>query len=281
MASISFPVEWNDENPFFIGEENYNKGGMEYHIEAAANRTGDNPEFVYEAAFRSVLVYNNISNANLINAGAVVDFGATNPADGTVDEHYPENQRNLVRLWIRGGDAVTGDTVTPDFPLARDRTLWRKVRLFTPIARTVFRNEGDNANLAQNAAAGVEITNDNIPGEGTTPAYNPNGQYLWFWVTWRLPVNAYINFMTGRLPTGEELVLNDPQGQQKGYQSPRHTKNFSSGWAIEDALAYYPVIPGRTTIVEPLPQSNLFGLSRSATNMSRFSNKPDSAVKKD
>jgi hypothetical protein len=94
------------------------------------------------------------------------------------------------------------------------------------VSATNFYNNYNNAN-------GANITNAQIPD-----AYNTNGQYLWFWVTWKLNVNAYLDLFSGDLPADATDAYQTPQNQKDIY--------FSFIMAKE----HFPFIPGRTTVLE-------------------------------
>ena len=252
-----------------IGENNYNTGGMIVHIEARAEKSGS-MTYAYEAAFRSVLVFNNVFNLNGNEHGDETDgnndfVNNNNPV--YLGSHFspPES----VRMWVRGGDTTTGDPSTPDFPIARDRSLYRKVRLLTPIDIRVNGHNANNwpnsFNLKNNAndgdypynslpnAIGATITNEHIsrnystyqnyiyyytPGFQRADARVGHGQYLWFWVTWRLNVYAYIDIMAGQIPNTSET----------GIYAPSQVRDFFKSYIM--AKEHYPVIPGRTTVLE-------------------------------
>jgi len=193
------------------GTASYNHGGMIIHIQARAASGGITLDS-YEAAYRSVLVFQNVNvngNNNNLDVGANLTAGRA-------------------RMWIRGGDTTSGGSSIPGFPLSRDRTQSRKARLLTPIDTGTITNFNNLAN-ATNAA----ITNSNIPA-----AYTTTGYYMWFWVTWKLNVNAYIDVFASELPVSG-TAPQVPTALQK---------DIFSGWIM--AKEHFPVIPGRTTVLE-------------------------------
>jgi hypothetical protein len=229
---------FNTYTPNFpIGSNNYNDGGMIIHIEA---RTNGNASVVsYESAYRSVLVFNNVAiNSNPFNAPDTA-IGASREGAFPIPE--------LGRLWIRGGDTSSGNPTIPDFPLSRDRSQHRKVRLLTPIQVNVV--AGGDAGVNNNSTIGntgstVPFgTLENARNAVITDAHRPNtydsdGSYLWFWVTWKLNVNAYIDILAGDLPEDDdEDVPQVPQSQRDMYYSYIMAKE------------HFPVIPGRTTVL--------------------------------
>jgi len=200
-----------------IGRSDYNAGGMEINIQAQASVSGSPPVSSFEAAYRSVLVFQNTAlNKNDHNQNLKEVFGAN---------------ANLGRIWIRGGDATSGIPSAPDFPISRDRTLWKKSRLLTPIAAPPDFTAAKNPS---NGTAYSSLDNGNIPS-----TYNSKGQYLWFWVSWRLNVNAYVDLFAGQLPASSDAQV---------LQAPRNSADFLGDWIR--AKEHYPVIPGRTTVVE-------------------------------
>jgi len=194
-----------------IGTDNYNDGGMIIHIQARSSSGGFNAD-AYEAAYRSVLVFHNQnginSNANNIDVGANLT-GAQ------------------ARMWIRGGDSTQGSSAIPGFPLSRDKTESRKARILTPFAGSVF---GGNLTAAQTAS----FNNSNI-----SATYDTNGYYVWFWVTWKINVNAYLDFFASNLPASAGDAYQVPTGLQK---------DIYQGYIM--AKEHFPVIPGRTTVCE-------------------------------
>jgi hypothetical protein len=255
VPMAGWPAGWGNYTvPFDIGHSNYNDGGMIIHISARIN--GQNTYLAYEAAYRSVFVFNNTTingnglgtradtttpavggNTYLLNLG-YDGAGATAILIDQAKLPHPE----FGRMWIRGGDTIGGDTSIPDFPIARDRTLSRKARIMTPIPASgtgysYITNPGSPWNLT--------VNNSHIPG-----TYRQNsgdsadetsypGKYLWFWVTWRINVNAYIDPFCGELPSGEPPDIP---------QVPQNYKELYKG--IVPSKEHYPLIPGRTTVFE-------------------------------
>jgi len=250
---------YNNASPVTIGDDNYNSGGMIIHINARIN--GQTAYQAYEAAYRSVFVFNNTT----INGNGVSQRRGNNWAGYQSSNTYLLNigydgasydltailpNPQLGRMWIRGGDTIGGDTSIPDFPIARDRTLSKKARLMTPIAATTGAagGTGDFATSRQGSNWDWSVNNSNIPasytqtvtftGTNTTSdkAQYP-GEYLWFWVTWRINVYAYIDPFCGELPTSTTAS-----------QVPQNYKELYKG--IVPSKEHYPLIPGRTTVFE-------------------------------
>ena len=230
--------------PFNIGVDNYNAGGM--IIQIHARLVQDNSIQAYEAAYRSVFVFN---NAAINNNGALESATSDNQTKllnlgfgwSSQTSILPNYQRG--RMWIRGGDTIGGDSSVPDFPIARDRALARKARLMTPIDVSLL-SGGQSYDSNANATA-AEITNTQIPetyrqetpSAGTNENRNYPGAYLWFWVTWKVNVNAYIDHFCGELPASTTAP-----------QVPMNYKELYKG--IMPSKEHYPVIPGRTTVFE-------------------------------
>jgi hypothetical protein len=215
------PSAWTTPaaNPFQIGTNNYNDGGMIVYIYAEATQAGQTTTLAYESAYRSVLVFQNT------NLNGNTNGGGTNI--GNYNENGAYATPALARLWIRGGDTISGEPTAPDFPISRNRSQWRKARLLTPITPA-------NYNNLANATTAV-LNNTNIPNDYEN---NTAGRYMWFWVTWKINVNAYIDLFTATLPD----EANDT------YQTPRIQKDFYFSYTM--ANEHFPVIPGRTTVLE-------------------------------
>jgi hypothetical protein len=195
-------------NAFSIGTANYSDGGMEVHIRARARVGGANAawtSYAYEAAYRSVFVYSN-QDINGNGTRGTVNLGG-----------------GLNRVWIRGGDSTAGDPTVPDFPLGRDQSKYKKVRLLTPIDGAAL-NNNQNANL----------TATNVPNNDIG-----DGRYLWFWVTWRINVPAFIDVLYAALPA-DAGAFQAPTGNTVRYL-------FNSYYPAKE---HYPVFPGRTTVIE-------------------------------
>ena len=226
---------------FTIGSTNYNDGGMIIHIEARAVTTAPNAATAtsYETAYRSVFVFNNVAiNGNSFAAGNN-NNGRTNVGGIQEGGQWNNTTGILARMWIRGGDKTSGEPSVPDFPISRNRNESRKARLLTPILVNSSANPitigptGNTVNFNnRNNAINAEITNAHIPTE-----YSSQGNYLWFWVTWKLNVNAYVDFFAGELPSNVSVP-----------QVPQNQKDMYYGFIM--AKEHYPVIPGRTTVVE-------------------------------
>ena len=197
---------------FTLGTTNYNDGGIEYNIRARATSTGNTQSaYAFEAAYRSVLVFS--------KQNAVAGAGNLNQNDDT------NIGGGLNRIWIRGGNTTAGSPTIPDFPISRDGELWQKVKLLTPISGANF------------TATGSTVTHANI----FTGAIG-NGDYLWFWVTWRINVPAFVDLHVGTLPP----AAGDTYGT---YPAPRG--NIRQLYkAYVPGKEHYAVHPGRTTVVE-------------------------------
>jgi len=229
-------------NPFDIGTGNYNDGGMIVHIHAWI--TQDPSVQAYESAYRSVFVFH---NSTINNNGTIQAPGTDNVrkllnlgvGGGSTSNFSIFDNPALGRMWIRGGDTIGGDPSVPDFPISRNRNLARKARLMTPIDAVA---KYADFNTARNAS----VTNADIPpvyrqetpsGGVTNDDRHYPGAYLWFWVTWKINVNAYIDPFGGELPVSESVP-----------QVPQKYKELYKG--IMPSKEHYPLIPGRTTVFE-------------------------------
>jgi len=96
---------------FTIGNAGNETDGYKYLIRARAWDGSAWSDSSYEAAYRSVLIFDNDRNASLDL------YGYT----GSLEE----------QVWVRGGDSVSGTTITPGFPLSWDQNEYDMVRLMT------------------------------------------------------------------------------------------------------------------------------------------------------
>ena len=67
-----------------------------------------------------------------------------------------------------------------------------------------------------------------------------NGNYLWFWVTWSLNVEAFIDPLIGTLPAGTPTTGNVAPAS--------NIREFFQAYI--PSKEHYCVFPGRTTVVE-------------------------------
>jgi hypothetical protein len=128
---------------FTLGQAG-NLNGYIYGIRAAAQATQNSTthtEYAYEKAARSVIMFNNIGQANNWSALRTL---ATNVG------------RNL-QLWIRGGDDLSGSSLTPGFPMSWSDADYKGARLMSGIT------DGG----------------------------------AWYWVTWEVSTQAYFHFVAG------------------------------------------------------------------------------------
>jgi hypothetical protein len=187
-----------------LGSNNYALGGMKYMISARAFAGNTGSDTAYEAAYRSVLVF--VNNGSMGN-DARLNLGGTGN-----------------RLYVRGGDTIEGGVLSADFPISRDEDKPGTARLMTPINYSYTTNTND-----VNRTLGAEGQTSGIPD-----TYQANGQYLWFWITWKLnDAPAYIDIHRGAV--GD----NGPVGE---------TKNFVM--AYTDNKDFFPVTPGDTRVIE-------------------------------
>jgi hypothetical protein len=202
-----------------IGAANYSDGGQEYNFRAWASSTGNtNSDVVYETAYRSVLLFSNYNLNGNANVAEAALGGAAN------------------RLWVRGSNTTQGDPTIPDFPISRQVNLWRKVKLMTPITPPVGTTAATNLGDAQ------------IPAN-----QDADGRHLWFWVTWRINVPAFVDVHIGKLPVGAELTdgyTNGITGGTGGIHAPFGNTIQKFFMSYIPHVEHYAVHPGRTTIME-------------------------------
>jgi len=204
-----------------IGSVNYSDGGQTFYFQARA-RVGSNTdvmtesEYGYEAAFRSVFVYN---HANINGNATNNDINGTNNTDIS---------NVLNRIWIRGSNTAQGDPTISDFPLSRNPALWKKIKLLTPITPP------------NNYAAGTALTDSNIEANATAAS-----RCLWFWVTWKVNVNTFVDLQTGYLP---ENLGAYPVGSGGVHAPVSNIRKFYKAYIPSNE--HYAVFPGRTTVIE-------------------------------
>jgi hypothetical protein len=124
-------------------------------------------------------------------------------------------------LIIRGSNTSQGDPTIPDFPIARDSSLWKKVKLMTPIT----------------APTANTYTASTILNDGNIATADANGYQLWFWVTWRINVPAFVDLQVAALSTS-------------GTHAPAGNTIRKFYKTYIPSVEHYAVHPGRTTIME-------------------------------
>jgi len=202
-AMGNWPANYTNYAAFNIGTNNYNEGGLEVHIDARAVKSGTTVN-AYEAAYRSVFVFNN-QNLNGNDGRQALGGG-------------------LNRVWLRGGDSTDSDPTVPDFPLARDSSKYKQVRLLTAV---------DAGLTTANAATATLNARASTTDIGT-------GEFLWFWATWRINIPAYVDVLYAALPASDTGIIQAPSGNTVRY--------LFHAWI--PSKEHYAVFPGRTTIVE-------------------------------
>jgi len=206
----------NYNGSFQIGAANYSDGGQTFYFRASASATNMTvSDYGYEAAYRSVFIYNHAD----INGN-----GTNNNINGTTNTDLA-NTAN--RIWIRGSNTAQGEPTIPDFPLSRNPTLYKKIKLLTPIT------------LPNGYTSTTVLTDSNINGSATAGT-----RTLWVWVTWKVNVNTFVDLQTGYLPTTATT-----NGTAKGIHAPvSNIRKFYM--AFIPSNEHYAVLPGRTTVVE-------------------------------
>lgn len=135
-------------SPFNIGTASISDGLL-YAVRAEATNSGSTAT-AYEKAARSVIRFNDITSAK--NWSTLLD-----KADALSRE---------LHLWLRGGDDLSGSSLTPGFPLSWSDHDFTGVRLMTK----------DGA------------TNN------------------WYWITWEVSTQAYFHFLAGTTSTATQAV---------------------------------------------------------------------------
>jgi len=201
---------------FKIGDDNYSSGGQTFYFQARTRATNmTESDYGYEAAYRSVFIYN---HANINGNGTNDNINGQTNTDLS-------NAAN--RIWIRGSNTAQGEPTIPDFPLSRNPTLYKKIKLLTPIT------------LPNNYSATTELKDSDINAGATA-----SSRSLWFWVTWKVNVNTFVDLQTGYLPTAATT-----NGTAKGIHAPvSNIRKFYM--AFIPSNEHYAVLPGRTTVVE-------------------------------
>jgi len=224
--------------PITIGTVNYSDGGIEYNYVAAATAANMTiSATAYETAYRSVFVFSNShTNTNRDGWSTALSLSGGNNGSDTLASTYN-------RIWIRGSNTSQGDPTIPDFPLSRNRNLWRKIKLLTPITPRANFHTSDTT---------VMIDAD-IPTNQTADGY-----HLWFWVTWRINVPAFVDVQVGKLPNAAEYASTNYATGTNGIQAPCGTTIRKAMQSFITAVEHYAVHPGRTTVVETREQGNMW-----------------------
>jgi hypothetical protein len=251
--SANWGAARNYSTEFTIGSEDYADGGMIINIRARTTAPGvinTNDDYGYEAAFRSVFVYAKAQYQwVLADERRAIVFPPRN-VDGATALHllvfYNGREPDvfldsgLDRVWIRGSNTLSGDTSILDFPLSRDLTQWRKARLLTPIN---IDNNNNTIYFPPYTAVYANTPTTTLTANNITwsliQSRDFRGENLWFWVTWRINVPAFVDVFYGELPAD----ANDP------YQTPRTNLRYVNLGYIPEK-EYYAVFPGRTTVHE-------------------------------
>jgi hypothetical protein len=114
--------------PFNIGNAASTITGQKFRIKAIGFKSGSSSELAQESAFRSILRFNN-NRAYVMPDYAGGNLNGTVPA-GSNDS---SNLTSPEQLWVRGGDGISGSTLTPGFPLAWDPNNLQGVRLMSAL----------------------------------------------------------------------------------------------------------------------------------------------------
>jgi len=135
-------------NPFSIGSSN-NVDGLLYGIRAESVN-GSYTAAAYEKAARSIITFNNVTAAD--------NWGTLNT--------LATNLARELHLWLRGGDGLSGSSLTPGFPLS-----WSD----------------------QDRAGARLMTKDGATNN-------------WYWITWEVSSQAYFHFLAGTTSSAAETA---------------------------------------------------------------------------
>lgn len=157
----------------------------------------------YEKASRSVIMFNDITEAQFWNNG-------NNNLVGQ------QGNGNQLQLWIRGGDSTKGESLTPGFPLSWDDKDYSGIRLMTRPG-TSSTNTGTwywvswevNTTAYFHFIAGV--TPNNATGTALTDIQN-NGPTKWSWAknAWALQYSEFCLYPGGSLLFTRNTVVSSP-----------------------------------------------------------------------
>lgn len=176
---------------FTIGDALNHTSGYKYLIRSRATNGSVWSDSSYEAAYRSVLIFDN-------DAGTPIADANHNYSTG------------VEQVWVRGGDSVSGATLTPGFPLSWDQNQYDMIRLMT--------DDGTGnwywVSWELNSAAFVGLL------LGTTPATLAdavNGPLYWGWGknAWT-GSKAYFPVFPGESRTLESGLYATIDGQPRG-----------------------------------------------------------------
>jgi len=148
---ITQPDSNNRGASFTIGDTGNISNGLVYFIKATATK-GTSTATAYEKAARSVIRFNDITAAN--NWGTLVNKANAKGRD--------------LHLWLRGGDGLSGSSLTPGFPLSWSDKDYKGARLMTK-----------------------EVS---------------GGKTNYYWITWEVSTQAYFHFIAGTTTSADETA---------------------------------------------------------------------------
>jgi hypothetical protein len=133
---------------FSLGENNLDGNLYAIRAQVFVDNVAVPDAVAYDVAARSVIMFDNITQAQFWSTGS-------NNLSGQV------GTGNQLQLWIRGGDDLSGDSLTPGFPLEWSEHNLSGIRLLT----------------RPSSATGI-----------------------WYWVSWDINTAAYFHFIAGVTP---------------------------------------------------------------------------------
>jgi hypothetical protein len=182
--------------------------GYMYGIGASAAFGGSNSSTVYETASRSVIMFNNIAQAN--------NWGALNTAAVAA--------ANTLHLWIRGGDDLDGSNVTPGFPMKWNENEHDGARLMTGTETGVkyWISWEVTVPVYFHFVAGTVYNNTATPAEVTD--IQNNGPLSWGWAknSWSFQHREYPLF-----PGGSQLYYRDTRVSDPATENFEFYNTFS------------------------------------------------------
>jgi hypothetical protein len=190
-------------NEIMLGDATNADRGYKYAIAARASDGVVYSQIAYETAFRSVLLFYN--DGNII---------------GT-NQNYDASRVEMV--YVRGGDAVSGSTITPDFPLSWDHGDFTGARMMTS-------GGVDAIDLTRRTEGNANYLRD--------PSAMADNNYF-YWVTWEINTTAYVGLLVGSVPNLDAGAV--PADAANG---PTRWGWMKNGYV--PFKEYFPVFPGES-----------------------------------
>jgi hypothetical protein len=205
MSATNVANNLNYSAGFALGPtDNADRNGYAYGIRATASLASQTSATARAIAARSVVQFRNLNGT-----GFVGDLRA---------DAYNRTPREVLQVWIRGGDQSTGgNNNTPGFPLSWDESDLSGARLFTSDSSTYY---GDGVNAT-----------------------------LWYWISWDVNATAYFHFLAGStLTTNSNTGQNLTDLTNDFKQGPRRWCWGKNRWAFQYEM--YKLYPGGSISME-------------------------------